>query len=116
LPPKKKKEVDVEDPFGPLSWVNMPPAFFEKVRKAALEMGMSQKDLVSEAVKDFVREGKKETRRAILPTTPQQEELVRKFQQRAGALRWAGVKKADRIALLRKASQARWGTKKRSDN
>lgn len=93
----------------------MPPEFFEKVRKAAREMGMSQKELVSEAVKDFVRERQKEARQAILPTTPQQEELVRKFQQRAGALRWAGVKKAERSAVLRKASQARWG-KKRSNS
>lgn len=92
----------------------MTPAFFAKLREAAHELGMSQKELVSKAVNDFIRENKKEAQRVSLPATLEQEELIRRTQQQFGALRWAGVKKADRSALMKKAAQTRWN-KKRSD-
>ena len=113
LPKKKTKQVDFDDLSRPF-WVDMPPVFYEKLREAAHELGMPQKALVSKAVKHFIEESKKEAQQADLPRTPLQEELVRKAQQQFGALRWSGVKKADRRAQMKKAAQARWD-KKRSD-
>lgn len=110
LPTRKKKQVDREDLSRPF-WVDMTPAFFTKLREAAHELGMSQKELVSKAVNDFIRESKKGAQRVNLPATLEQEELIRRTQQQFGALRWASVKKADRSALMKKAAQTRWNKK-----
>lgn len=48
--------------------------FYGRVKKAALEFGIPQKELVSRAVNDFIQEQRKERSRAALPTTVEQEQ------------------------------------------
>ena len=60
--------------------------FYERVKKAALEFGISQKELISCAVEDFIQAQRTEKRRAVFPTTAEQAELVKDFQRRAGSL------------------------------
>ena len=91
----------------------MPTRFYERVNKAAEEFGITRKELVSRAVDAFIDERRKEKRRAILPTTAEQEELVKDFQRRAGSLRWKNVTGEERREMMRKISQARWGAKKK---
>jgi DNA repair photolyase len=88
--------------------------FYERVKKAALEVGISQKELVSRAVDDFIQAQRKEKRRAVLPTTVEQEELVKDFQRRAGSLRWKNVTVEERRKMMQKISKARWRMNKKS--
>ena len=83
------------------------------MNKAAQEFGITRKELVSRAVDDFIEEHRKQKRRAVLPTTVEQEELVKDFQRRAGSLRWKNVTEEERREMMRKISQARWGAEKK---
>lgn len=74
---------------------------------------MTRKELVSRAVDAFIDEHRKEKRKALLPTTAEQEELVKDFQRRAGSLRWKDITTEERREMMRKISQARWGAKKK---
>jgi hypothetical protein len=115
LAPKQKgfKPVALpqEDLLRPF-WYDLPAAFYFKVNKAATELGMTRKALVSQAVDMFIKESRRERRQAVLPATPVQEELVRDFQRRAGALRWKDVSPEERAEMMRKIAEARWGSKK----
>lgn len=99
-------EKDLQRPFG----FDLPIRFYERVKGTAVEMGISQKQLVSRAVDDFIEEQRKERRRAALPATVKQEQLVR----RAGSLRWKNVTVEQRRKMMQRISQARWGTKKKA--
>jgi hypothetical protein len=99
-------EKDLQRPF----WFDLPIRFYERVKGTAVEMGISQKQFVSRAVDDFIEEQRKERRRAALPTTVEQEQLVKDFQRRAGSLRWKNVTVEQRRKMMQRISQARWGT------
>lgn len=81
------------------------------MNKAAVELGMSRKQLVSSAVDKFIKESKKEKRQIVLPATPVQKELLKDFHRRAGALRWKNVSTEKRREFMRKMAEARWGSK-----
>lgn len=61
-------EKDLQRPFS----FDLPIRFYERVKGTAVEMGISQKQLVSRAVDDFIEAQRKERRRAALPTTVEQ--------------------------------------------
>lgn len=107
--PIPRSEEDLLRPF----WFDLPTQFYERVNKAAQEFGITRKELVSRAVDDFIEEHRKQKRRAVLPTTVEQEELVKDFQRRAGSLRWKNVNAEERREMMRKISEARWGAKKK---
>jgi hypothetical protein len=93
-------------------WYDLPAAFYLRVNKAAAELGTSRKELVSRAVDRFIKDSRKEKRQLVLPATPVQEELIKDFQRRAGALRWKNVSPEERREITRRMAQARWGSKK----
>lgn len=100
-----------EDLLRPF-WFDLPASFYLRVNKAAAELGMTRKELVSSAVDKFIKESRQEKRQIVLPATPVQEELIKDFQRRAGALRWKNVSADERRELMRKMAEARWGSKK----
>jgi len=63
-------EQDLLRPF----WVDLPMLFYGRVKKAALEFGIPQKELVSRAVNDFIQEQRKERSSAALAATGEQEQ------------------------------------------
>ena len=107
----KPEELPQEDLLRPF-WYDLPAAFYFKVNKGATELGMTRKALVSQAVDMFIKESRRARRQAVLPATPVQEQLVKEFQRRAGALRWKDVSPAERAEMMRKIAAARWGSKK----
>jgi hypothetical protein len=100
-----------EDLLRPF-WYDLPAAFYLRVNKAAAEFGVSRKELVTKAVDKFIKDSRREKRQLVLPATPVQEELIKDFQRRAGALRWKNVSPEERKELMRKMAEARWGSKK----
>ena len=103
-------ELAEEDFLRPF-WYDLPATFYSRVNRAAAELGMTRKELVSKAVYKFITDSKKEKRRVVLPATPVQEELIKDFQRRAGSLRWKDVSSEERKEFARKMAEARWGSK-----
>jgi acyl-CoA reductase-like NAD-dependent aldehyde dehydrogenase len=83
------------------------------VKEAAEKFGMTRKELVTKAVANFISDAKRERRQAVLPSTPEQEQLIKDFQRRAGALRWKNVSPEERREFMQKMAEARWGSKKK---
>ena len=110
------------EPEAPLSqedflrpfWYDLPASFYLQVNEAAAELGITRKELVSKAVENFIKESRKEKRQMILPSTPAQEQLIKDFHRRAGALRWKSISPEEHREISRQAAEARWGPKKTS--
>jgi hypothetical protein len=110
----KREAAQPQEDFLRPFWYDLPASFYLRVNEAAAELGITRKELVSKAVENFIKESRKEQRRLVLPSTPAQEQLIKDFHRRAGALRWKNISPEEHREISRQAAEARWGPKKTS--
>jgi hypothetical protein len=100
----------VPQDFSPLFWLDLPESFYRNVSWNAALHEMTQKQFITKALTQFIRQ-EREARRP-LQLSGAQAQIVKEFTRRLGKLRWKDKDEKERRAHARAMAKKRWENRK----